>query len=110
MPTLENGDLAERPANQAFGGIEKMVHFLLRQLGHRARQIGEMKRLNGLYPESDFVDDAAQAVARFHHSQQVTTVGGGGLSKIATGGNPLDLCDVGIDLAEFDAIECVLGL
>lgn len=58
MPALKHGGSADGPADQAFEGIEKIVYFPLREIVYWARQVGEVKGLNGLYTECDLIDDA----------------------------------------------------
>jgi hypothetical protein len=41
-----------------------VLHFFLRELIHRPRQIREMERLNGLDAECYFVDDHTQSITR----------------------------------------------
>ena len=110
LAALKDRGSADGPANQAFGGVEQLVHFVLCQFLYWARKVGEVKRLNRLDAEGDFVNDAAQAIARSDHVQQLGVVDLGGFGEVAGGRHPLDPRDVGTHLAELDAVKSVLAV
>src|SRR5712692_440835 len=110
LPALKDGGSADGPAGQALGVVEKIVHFLLREIVYLARQISEVKCLNWLDAECDLVDDAAEAIARSNQTQQLRVAGFRGFSEVTRRRYPLDPCDVRTDLTEFYPVKSVFAV
>ena len=62
---LENAGPFDSPANQTFRCKER-IDLILRQLVHRARDIGEVQGFDRFNSECHLVDDAREAVTGSH--------------------------------------------
>ena len=110
LPPLEHRGPADSPADEAFAVVEQVVDLRLCQFLDRPGQISEMNRFERLDPKRDLVGDTREAIARAELAQQFGVAAFRRLGELACGRYPLDVRDVGAHLAEFDAVERVLGV